>query len=82
MASAPCTCIHRTEISDKDEAGEGGYSIACMAVVVLTIDPRISTMPGRSTSGFHGPGRHCLHQARSDLEVFGESHEGWAAASY
>ena len=30
-----------------------------------TIDPRIPTMPGRSTSGFHQPGRHCLHQARS-----------------
>ena len=26
---------------------------------------RIPTMPGRSTSGFHQPGRHCLHQARS-----------------
>ena len=30
-----------------------------------TISPRIPTMPGRSTSGFHQPGRHCLHQARS-----------------
>ena len=26
----------------------------------MTIDPRIPTMPGRSTSGFHQPGRHCL----------------------
>ena len=25
----------------------------------MTIDPRIPTMPGRSTSGFHQPGRHC-----------------------
>ena len=31
----------------------------------MTIDPRIPTMPGRSMSGFHRPGRHCLHQARS-----------------
>ena len=31
----------------------------------VSIDPRIPTMPGRSTSGFHPPGRHCLHQARS-----------------
>ena len=31
----------------------------------MTIDPRIPTLPGRSTSGFHQPGRHCLHQARS-----------------
>ena len=30
----------------------------------MTIDPPIPTMPGRSTSGFHQPGRHCLHQAR------------------
>ena len=31
----------------------------------MTIDPRIPTMPGRSMSGFHQPGRHWLHQARS-----------------
>ena len=29
-------------------------------------------MPGRSTSGFHRPGRHCLHKARSALR-------GWAS---
>ena len=28
-------------------------------------DPRIPTMPGRSMSGSHQPGRYCLHQARS-----------------
>ena len=31
----------------------------------MTIDPRIPTMPGQSTSGFHQPGRHCLHLARN-----------------
>ena len=33
----------------------------------MTLDARASlyTMPGWSTSGFHRPGRHCLHQARS-----------------
>ena len=31
----------------------------------MTIGPRIPTMPGRSTSGSHQLGRHCLHQARS-----------------
>ena len=31
----------------------------------MTMDPRIPTLLGRSTSGFHQPGRHCLHQARS-----------------
>ena len=43
---------------------EGVYSVlhgrSCM-----TIHPRIPTMPGRSTSGFRQPGRHCLHQTRS-----------------
>ena len=38
----------------------GVYSLSCMAVVVIrmTTDLRIRTMPGRSTSGFHRPGRH------------------------
>ena len=31
----------------------------------MAIDPRIRTMPGRSTSSFHRPSRHCLHQSRS-----------------
>ena len=30
----------------------------------MAVDPRIPTMPGRSTSGFHQPGRHFLRQAR------------------
>ena len=33
----------------------------------MTIDPRIPTMPGRSMSGFHRPGRHYLHQVRSAM---------------
>ena len=36
----------------------------------MTIDPRIPTMPGRSTSGFHRPGRHCLHQARNAVRCW------------
>ena len=47
-----------------DLTGGGGGTHLCMAVVV-TIDPRIPTMPERSTSGFHQPGRQCLHQGRS-----------------
>ena len=31
----------------------------------MTIDPRTPTMPGRSMSGFHRPGRHCMHRAQS-----------------
>ena len=33
----------------------------------MTIYPRISTMPGRSTSDFHRQGRRCLRQARGAM---------------
>ena len=33
----------------------------------MIVSPRISTVPGRSTSGVHQPGRHCLQQARSSV---------------
>ena len=40
--------------------GAGGvYSIFMHVRSRMTIDPRIPTMPGRSTSSFHQPGRHC-----------------------
>ena len=44
----------------------------------ITIDPCIPIMLGWSTSGFHRPGRPCLHQARSTVhrEVLGESRKG------
>ena len=37
----------------------------------MTIDPRIPTMQGRTTSGFYRPGRHCLRQARSETRGAG-----------
>ena len=45
----------------------------------MTIDPRIPTMPGRSTSGFHPPDRHRVHQAQtavgcSTSHIKGELH--------
>ena len=47
----------------------GGWGVGCVDVMHgrsrMTIDPRIPTMPGRITLGFHRPGGHCLHQARS-----------------
>ena len=47
----------------------------------MIIDPRIPTMPGRSTPGFHRPGRHCLLALSAKRrEVFSESHKGWAAS--
>ena len=58
------------ELSTPTLKGRGGgrvQSLSCMAVVCQTVDqtvdPRIPTMPGRSSSGFHRPSRHCLHQA-------------------
>ena len=42
----------------------------------MAIDPRISTGLGKSTSEFHPPGRHCLHQALSAREVLGEPDKG------
>ena len=46
----------------------------------MTIDPRIFTMPGRSTPSFHRPGSHyMLAPSAKCREVFCESREGWAA---
>ena len=43
----------------------------------MTIDPRIPTMPGRRTSGFYQPDKHCLlAPSAKRREVFGESHAG------
>ena len=42
----------------------------------MTVDPRIPTVPGRSMSGFHQPGRHCLHQARSAVRCSASRMEG------
>ena len=37
--------------------GEGGVTHAIHGRGRTTVDPRISSMPGRSTLGFHRPGR-------------------------
>ena len=45
---------------------EGGRVSSCHSCRTRkTIVPHIPTRPGRSTPGFHGLGRHCLHQGRS-----------------
>ena len=49
------------------EGGGGGGAKLVHGRSRMAIDPRIPTMPGRSTLGFHQPGRHCLHQARSTV---------------
>ena len=40
----------------------GGITTAMHDRSRPTIGPRIPTMPGQTTSGFHRPGRLCLHQ--------------------
>ena len=47
--------------------GGGGGTQVVRGRSRMTLDPRVPTMPGRSTSDFHQPGRYCLHQARSAL---------------
>ena len=41
------------------ERGWGVYPILMHGLSRMTIDPRTPTMPRRSTSGCHQPGRHC-----------------------
>ena len=57
------SCPPPVEMRGAREEGGGGAcaSLLCMAVVCPTVDPRTSTMPGRSIPGFHRPGKHCLH---------------------
>ena len=61
---------------DKEEVGrllertasEVGIKEGCTHFMQgCTIDPRIPTKLRRSMSGFHRPGRHCMHQARSTV---------------
>ena len=40
-------------------ARRGGGTHVMYGCSRMTIDPRIPTMPARSTSGFHRPGVHC-----------------------
>ena len=42
----------------------------------MTIEPRIPTMPGWSTSGFHRPGRHSSGQARSAVRCLASRVKG------
>ena len=42
----------------------------------VSMDPRIPIMPGRSTSGYRRPGRHCLHQARSAVRCWASRMKG------
>ena len=57
-------------------AGWGGVLKFVHVRSRMAIGSRIPTMPGRSTSGFHQPGRHCLHQARSAVRCLASRMKG------
>ena len=52
-----------------------GVLISFIAIV-KTIDPRVPTMPGRSTSDVHRRGRYRVHQARSAVGCCASRMEG------
>ena len=54
----------------------GGALIVMHGRSRMTIDSLIPTMPGRSTSGFHRPVGHCLHQARSVVRCWASRMKG------
>ena len=60
--------IDRTEYAHMDcasrEQGLGGTHVM-RGRSHMAVDPRTPTTPGRSTSGFHRPGRHCFQQSGS-----------------
>ena len=58
------------------EGGGGGCTPFLHGRERIAIDPRIPTMLGRSTSGFHQPGRHCLHQAQIAVRCSASRTEG------
>ena len=72
--------VKRDKGSSNVEEEEGGGGTHVMhGRSRVAIDPRVPTMPGLSTSGFHRSGRHCLHQARiavrcSPSHMMGELH--------
>ena len=59
------------------EGGGGGVLSIVHGRSRMTIDPRIPTMTGRSTSAFHQPpGRYCSSQARSAVSCSASRTEG------
>ena len=79
VLSWPLDCIRRAKVSgffflrparanrgSTGRRGGGGVvNVSHMAVVRRTMDPRVLTLPVRSTSGFHRPDRHRVRLARS-----------------
>ena len=67
---------HTFFFMEPDTRGRGGCTQFVHGRSRMTIDPRIPSMPGRSTSGFHQPGRHWLHQARSAVRCWASRLKG------
>lgn len=62
---------------DKVGGREGGVLFNAMhGRSYITMDHRISTMPGRSTLDFHRRRRHCSHQTRRDVRCWTIGMEG------
>ena len=59
----------------RDGPGRGGLIIT-HGRSRMTIDPRSPLMPGRTTSGFNLPDRHCWHQARSAVRCWASCMKG------
>ena len=56
--------------------GGGVFAHVVLSRSRMTIDPHIPTMPARSTAGFHRPGRHRVHHARSAVMCSASRVEG------
>ena len=66
-----CVCWCPAQLS-----GGGSVLIVMRGRSSMNIDHRIPTMPGRSTSGIHRPGRHRLHQERSAVRCWASRMKG------
>lgn len=61
--------LHVVSAMLREEPGGvgGGLLIIMHGRSLRIVDPRIPAMLGGDTSGFHPPGRHCLHQTRTAM---------------
>ena len=71
-------CAGTAGIGRGRNRGEGG--LGCTSFMhscsLNTIGPRILILPGRSTSAFHRPGRHRVHQARTAVRYSASRNAG------
>ena len=63
-------------------SGRGVILIVMHGCSRMAVEPRIPTVPGRSTSEFCRPEIYCLHQARSDMTCWASSMKGELHPTY